>query len=82
GFWKTVTTLPEGYQTISLNCRYNNGAVERTVDRFSIDETTGVVYIHTTARTYMSFTVIKLTANTIIARNIPYNDISYWKRVK
>jgi hypothetical protein len=82
GFWKTVTTLPEGYQTISLNCRYNNGAVERTVDRFSIDETAGVVYIHTTARTYMSFTVIKLTANTITARNIPYNDISYWKRVK
>jgi hypothetical protein len=82
GFWKTVTTSPEGYQTISLNCRYNNGAVERTVDGFSIDEVTKVVYVHTTVNTTMYFTVIKLTNNTVTIKNIRTGNIEYFKRVK
>ncbi|MDR2690717.1 MAG: leucine-rich repeat protein, partial [Dysgonamonadaceae bacterium] len=83
GFWKTVTASPEGYQTISLNCRYNNGFVERTVSNFWFDETAGVVYIRTTANTYLGLVISELTANTITSREmVPANPVLYFKRVK
>jgi hypothetical protein len=82
GFWKTVATSPEGYQTVKLNCRYNNGFVERTVSNFWIDETARLVNIRTTAYTYLGVIISELTANTITAQEMVFADPYYFKRVK